>query len=130
MNYIEDAIKTEPSYEDVIGRFTERTARLKHAADGMCTESGEFLDTLKKYMYYGKPIDEVNLVEELGDMLWYIAIAADTLGVTFEQIQTININKLKARYPNKFTSSDAINRDLDTERKILENGLDTGSCSC
>jgi len=122
--YIEGAKKTEPSdtrYEDAFNRLGHiNTMRLLHAGMGVSTEAGEFLDALKKYVFYGKPVDEVNLKEEIGDLFWYCAIACDVLGVNFESIMERNIDKLRARYPNNFTEDSAQNRDLATERKILE----------
>lgn len=96
------------------------TIRLLHAAMGLCTESGEFMDMMKKHILYGKPIDNVNLKEELGDLEWYVALAIDELKTSFGYIFETNIAKLRARYPNKFTEHDAMNRDLDKERSILE----------
>lgn len=93
---------------------------LLHAGMGLVTESGEFLDTLKKHIYYGKELDKVNLIEELGDQLWYCAIALNALGSDFETAMQINIDKLKSRYPEKFTEELAKNRDLEKERSILE----------
>lgn len=93
---------------------------LLHAAIGMQTESAEFSDMLKKHIFYGKPIDRVNLAEELGDQLWYVAMALRALGTDFETVMERNIAKLKARYPQKFTEELAENRDLETERAILE----------
>ena len=78
------------------------------------------IDALKKHIYYGKDLDKVNLREEAGDLLWYISIMLDVLGTTYEECMQINIEKLAARYPNKFTEEDAIKRDLKKERKILE----------
>lgn len=92
-----------------------------HSMMGMVTEAGEFADQWKKALMYGKEIDLVNLDEELGDFLWYAAIYLEDRGKTFEEIMQQNIAKLKARYPNKFNSHDALNRDLDKERRILEN---------
>lgn len=96
------------------------TVRLLHAMIGLCTESGEFQDMVKKHIFYGKEIDKVNLVEELGDLMWYIAVAADELGVSFEEIMEKNVAKLAARYKGGFSEEKAGNRDLKTERKILE----------
>lgn len=93
---------------------------LLHAAIGIATEGGELLDALKKTIFYGKELDSVNLKEELGDLMWYIAIACESLGTSIEEVCKININKLRARYPEKFTSDAAINRDLKNERKVLE----------
>lgn len=96
------------------------TVRLLHAMIGLTTESGEIQDQMKKHIFYGKAIDKVNLVEELGDLMWYIAIASDVLGVSLEDIMAKNNEKLEARYGKVFTESAALNRDLDKEREILE----------
>ena len=95
------------------------TKRLLHAGIGLSTEAGEFLDALKKHIFYGKELDKVNLAEEMGDMFWYMAIVADELGFEFEEVMEKNISKLKARYGEKFTEEKAENRDLNTERDIL-----------
>lgn len=96
------------------------TIRLLHAMIGLCTEAGEFQDAIKKHVFYGKQIDKVNLVEELGDILWYMSIAADELGVSFDEIMKKNVAKLEARYQGKFTEDKANNRDLDKELKELK----------
>ena len=98
----------------------ERTFRLLHASMGLGTEGGEFADAIKKHVFYGKPLDETNLKEELGDLLWYIAIAMDVLGTDFDTEQQRVIEKLKVRYPEKFTSYHAEHRDLCAEREVLE----------
>jgi NTP pyrophosphatase (non-canonical NTP hydrolase) len=100
-----------------------KTLRLIHAAQGMATETGEFTDVLKKWIFYGKPVDEINLEEELGDLMWYVAEACNALGVDLNEVMYKNIEKLRTRYPEKFTEFDAQNRDLDAEREILE-GVD------
>ena len=94
---------------------------LLHAAMGMSTEANEFLDALKKHMFYGAKLDHVNLKEELGDMLWYMAIAMDVLDTDFNKEMERVIKKLRSRYPEKFTEADALDRDLEEERKVLEN---------
>lgn len=104
----------------VLVSLDDKHSRLIHAAIGMCTESGEFIDALKKHIFYGKPLDYVNLEEELGDLMWYVAIAANALDADLGEIMDRNIQKLKTRYPNKFTSEDAINRDIAAERAVLE----------
>lgn len=114
-DYICNAVKTESIHFDVTGR-----ERLLHAGIGLATESGEFLDALKKSIFYGKELDVVNLKEELGDVLWYMAIAMDALGTDFETEMEKNIKKLKARYGEKFTQESAEKRDLKKEREVLE----------
>lgn len=121
--YIAQAKRTDlPEYLTMEERMLNLPhLRLLHAAMGITTEAGEFMDAFKKHFLYGKQLDVINLKEELGDILWYIAIAADELGISFESIMQTNIDKLKKRFPEKFTEHNAINRDLESERKILEN---------
>ncbi|EQC46186.1 nucleoside triphosphate pyrophosphohydrolase family protein [Bacteriovorax sp. Seq25_V] len=121
-NYIGDAIKTESTnFQAMNERLNDDgLKRLLHAGIGLSTEAGEFLDALKKHIFYGKELDKVNLAEEMGDLFWYMAIVADELGFEFEEVMERNITKLKARYGEKFSEEKAERRDLETERKILE----------
>lgn len=162
---------------------------LLHCATGLVTESAELVDAIKKHVFYGKSLDVVNIKEELGDILWYIAIPVrmfdldldfnrqngnyyknkiknqiktpeglikffltfnsmfkalcsailirplpsdfdnifeeinlicEIYNLNLSEIMDININKLKARFPNNFTQEHALNRDLEKERAILE----------
>ena len=121
--YVSDAIKTESLVGDIkLEDGRKVSSRLVHGIDGCVTEAGELADAMKRHIFYGKELDLVNLKEEVGDVMWYLAILVDELGTSFEELAEININKLKSRYPNKFTSEDALNRDLDKERQILEDG--------
>jgi NTP pyrophosphatase (non-canonical NTP hydrolase) len=97
-----------------------RLQRLIHYGMGMVTEAGEFIDMLKKHMMYGKPLDRTNLIEEIGDLAWYMARACDELCIDFEEVLRRNIEKLKTRYPEKFTEDKALNRDLEKEREVLQ----------
>ena len=110
-----------PVTQEMLIRFCDKlVVRLLHAGMGMCTEAGEFQDQLKRFLYYGKPLDCVNLAEEVGDTMWYLALAANALKLDLVDIATKNIEKLRARYPDRFTEHDALNRDLSAERRILE----------
>jgi NTP pyrophosphatase (non-canonical NTP hydrolase) len=91
-----------------------------HYLTGMVTEVGEILDPFKKNMAYGKPIDHVNVKEEVGDFMWYLVNFCRINGFDLEEIMQTNIDKLRARYPEKFTQENAINRNLVREREILE----------
>ena len=95
-------------------------SRLLHGLIGVCTETGESQDMIKKHVIYGKPFDRVNILEECGDKLWYIALALEAAGYTMEEAMERNIAKLKARYGDKFSEEKALRRDLDKERAILE----------
>lgn len=83
---------------------------LLHATLGISGEAGELLDAVKKSFIYNKPLDLENAKEELGDLLWYMALACRTLDVSFEELMQMNIDKLTKRYPEKYTDEDAIAR--------------------
>jgi NTP pyrophosphatase (non-canonical NTP hydrolase) len=91
-----------------------------HMVLGMQTEAAEIADVYKKTIAYKKPLDFVNIKEEVGDLMWYIANLCNMNGWDLREILATNIAKLEARYPEKFTEEQAINRDLDNERQILE----------
>jgi NTP pyrophosphatase (non-canonical NTP hydrolase) len=95
-------------------------ARLLHSTLGMMTEVGEFADMLKRHIFYGKALDEVNLLEENGDLAWYQALALNATKKNLEECLEKNIAKLKARFGDKFTQHAALNRDLAKERAELE----------
>lgn len=91
-----------------------------HMILGMQTESAELSDVFKKNIAYGREIDWTNIKEEIGDLMWYIANICNINKWDLREILETNINKLEARYPEKFTEDKALNRNLDVERKILE----------
>lgn len=93
--------------------------RLLHAALGCFTESAELVEPLQE-QYVTGVLDKVNFGEEVGDIEWYQAIGFDESGVSEAECREKNIAKLRKRYPNKFDALDAVNRDLDAERAILE----------
>lgn len=71
---------------------------------GLCGESGEAIDIVKKWMAQGHALDKAHLIKELGDIAWYLAEAATALDVSLEDILEANIIKLKQRYPEGFES--------------------------
>lgn len=77
---------------------------------GLCGESGEVIDHVKKHIAQGHELNREKLIEELGDVAWYLAKCADALDTNLETICNANIDKLKKRYPNGFSSYDSINR--------------------
>lgn len=116
-NFVKSCKRTESGARPL---GNEQWSRLLHAALGLSSEVGEFVDPLKRAFFYGKMIDETNLREEIGDMLWYIAIACDALDTTVELEMARVIDKLSIRYPDKFDDFLAVNRDLEAERTVLE----------
>ncbi len=97
-----------------------QTRQMMHAALGVSTEAGEILDVFKKYYAYGKAVDLVNLDEEFGDLLWYIQLYANQRGRTLEYFIDMNMKKLSQRYKGAFSAQEAINRDLEKEREVLD----------
>ncbi len=119
-SYTAQALRTESPITPALQTRLRDTPRLVHAVLGLLTEAGELADPIKKHIFYGRPVDAINLREEIGDCLWYLAIAADALGTTLEAEQARNLAKLRARYPHVFTAEAAQVRDLDRERQVLE----------
>lgn len=104
--------------------LTSINPRVAHAVIGLATEAVELLEALYYAIDEQQPIDGVNVLEELGDLNWYHAIAVDALGGDWEQIQETNIAKLRKRNKgNKFNADATINRDIDAERQLLEDRL-------
>lgn len=77
---------------------------------GLCGESGEAIDIVKKHLHQGHPLDREKLIRELGDIAWYLAETAYALDVSLEKVLQGNIDKLKARYPEGFSSEKSVNR--------------------
>lgn len=96
-------------------------SRLFHGIIGICTESIELLQALK---FDGSPLDKVNLIEELGDILWYVLIMCDQLDVSLDTVIQTMIDKLQTRYPEKYTNERAIQRNIKKERNILQTSID------
>lgn len=80
---------------------------------GLCGEAGEVVELYKKYIGHGHELDLIKLEKELGDVLWYISAIATGLGLDLDLIAQYNIDKLQARYPDKFSSERSINRDVE-----------------
>ena len=77
---------------------------------GLCGESGEAIDIVKKHLAQGHPLDKDHMAKELGDVAWYLAETATALGLTLEDILQGNIDKLRARYPEGFSEERSLNR--------------------
>ena len=96
------------SYPDFAARVHELeedgiyVERLLTAAVGLCAESGEFTEVVKKMIFQGKPPTQENLFHlkrEMGDIMWYFMQACMALDVSPEEIIEMNVDKLKSRYP-------------------------------
>jgi len=78
---------------------------------GLCGESGEAIDIVKKHLAQGHPLDREKLVGELGDVAWYLAETAYALDISLEEVLQRNIDKLRRRYPEGFASERSITRE-------------------
>ena len=77
---------------------------------GLCGESGEAIDIVKKWMAQGHELDKAHLAKELGDIAWYLAEAATALDLPLEDIFQGNLDKLKKRYPDGFDTQKSLIR--------------------
>ena len=77
---------------------------------GLCGESGEAIDIVKKWMAQGHALDKDHLAKELGDIAWYLAEAATALEIPLEDILQANLDKLKKRYPEGFETGRSLAR--------------------
>ena len=78
---------------------------------GLCGESGEAIDIVKKWLAQGHELDKGKLAKELGDIAWYLAETATALDLQLEDIFAANIEKLKKRYPEGFAVERSIHRE-------------------
>lgn len=89
--------------------------RLANFALGLAGEAGEAADLVKKYLFHGHPLDRDKIKKELGDVLWYVATMASTLGLQLEDVAQGNLDKLRARYPEGFSVERSVSRVEEKE---------------
>lgn len=89
----------------------DRRDVLINSVMGLCGESGEAIDIVKKWLAQGHELDKAHLAEELGDIAWYLAEAATALELPLETVLQANIDKLKRRYPDGFDTQKSIERN-------------------
>ena len=96
--------------EQIAKEITPNQAHLLHMVFGISGEAGELLDAVKKHVIYRKDLDTHNVVEEIGDLLFYIEGLCQAIGVTMETAKLLNIKKLQKRYGEKYSDKAAIER--------------------
>lgn len=84
---------------------------LCNAVMGLCGESGEVIDLVKKHFFQGHELDRDKMAEELGDVAWYLAETCEVLGLNLSDVLQGNIAKLAKRYPDGFSSERSIHRN-------------------
>lgn len=115
-------MKVQLTVQD-FNRDDDGSEKLLHAAIGGATESAELLKAVYDHKWGGLQFDKVNCFEEMGDKTWYDAIIYRMFDFKLENIFEANIAKLLKRYKKgKFSKDEALNRNLDIERKTLEQG--------
>ena len=83
---------------------------LVNSVMGLCGESGEAIDIVKKWLMQGHELDKDHLIKELGDVAWYLAEAATALDVSLETVLQGNLDKLRQRFPNGFDTDASVHR--------------------
>jgi NTP pyrophosphatase (non-canonical NTP hydrolase) len=83
-----------------INRELTPDRRLLDAVAGLAEEAGEVLSHVRKHLFQGRALDRDALTLELGDALWCLAIAADTLEVSLAEVARRNVEKLRSRFPD------------------------------
>lgn len=108
------SILTTDGFAEHVSRLfvkpTDPTGRMVHAAMGVSGEAGELIDAIKKTWIYGKPLDRENVLEESGDLLFYLQALLTECGFTLDDAMQHNVVKLAKRYPTGYSDSAAIAR--------------------
>lgn len=108
-DYQRMAMRTAGTYEDDY-------KMLCNAVYGLNGEAGEVIDILKKHEFQGHELNKDKLIDEAGDVAWYLALLATALGVSLQDILMHNVDKLKSRYPDGFSKDRSVNREENNER--------------
>lgn len=102
--YQQEALRTESG-------MNKQYPRVLNGLMGLNGEAGEAIDILKKHLFHGHELDVEHLAKELGDIAWYLAVSADAIGYKLEDILQMNVDKLRARYPEGFDPNRSQHRD-------------------
>ena len=102
-DYQKEALRTVNQYAGLI----------ENAALGLCGESGEVADMVKKAFFQGHELDRIRFAKELGDVAWYLAVGAFAIGYELETVLQMNVDKLRKRYPDGFDPTRSRNRKED-----------------
>ncbi len=119
LEHLRRAYMNTDSYQNAVLRteshINKHYPRILHACLGLAGEAGECVDLVKKHLFQGHPLDKQKLADELGDVAWYLALAADSIGYDLDDILKLNIEKLRKRYPNGFEVEKSVNRGSENE---------------
>lgn len=116
--YVHDAMRTlalDVQDNTILPKLDEVAAMTLNATTGLASETGEINEIIKKRYFHGHPRDEASdthLKKEIGDLMWYVALMCYAQGFDLGEILRMNIEKLRARYPEGFSTEKSINRRL------------------
>ena len=113
------AIEINSEGKGSLDHFDQNITDVIHAALGIMSEAGEIVSEILAASVEGRQLDLINLREEAGDVLWYQSLLLRSIGCDFDTCAEVNINKLRARYPDQFTEDKAVNRNIDQEQEVL-----------
>ena len=102
--------------------LTPQETHLWHMATGVAGEGGELLDAIKKHVIYRKPLDRENVIEELGDLEFYMCAIREELGISREEVLDANIAKLSERYKKLQYSDDGAQARADKQTEKFSAG--------
>ena len=117
-DYQEQAMRTNDGHAQdrladrmLAGIMQEKdVAGLVNGLMGLSGEAGEVTDLFKKWIFHNAPLDEQHAKKEVGDVCWYIAMICHSMGWNLSEIMQMNIDKLKARYPEGFDTEKSNHR--------------------
>ena len=89
----------------------DKDALVLNGVMGLNGEAGECIDIVKKHLFQGHDLDREKLIDELGDVLWYAAILAESIDTTLDDVMQHNVDKLMRRYPEGFDAGRSIHRE-------------------
>lgn len=101
--------KVKPG-EEILKIKTPQMAELEHYAMGVAGEAGELVDVVKKHTIYGKELDEEHLIEEAGDLFFFLVATLTRAGIPLAVAIDRNVNKLNKRYEKGYTDAEAAAR--------------------
>ena len=108
-HYQAEALRTSGNLK----RFDNESMAI--CALGIAGEAGEVADMIKKVVGHGHALDVPKLLKEIGDVLWYAALLSELVDAKLSQVAQLNIDKLRARYPDGFTQEASKNRKDETK---------------
>ena len=94
-----------------INTTLSQTDQLANAALGISGEAGEVAGLVKQALFQEHQLNPIKVASEMGDVLWYLALLATTMGFSLGSVAEANVKKLEARYPKGFRAADSVNRE-------------------